>query len=959
MAQRLPGMKVYGQFDGYPADIGYLINQDEKGNIWLGSDKGAIRFDGARFRVFDERDGLRDKEILLAIPCDSGSVIFLPVLNNISRFRKDQADTTIDFSLIGNKHLNNGFYDSFSRNLWIADQENEGFIYRLDGSTLQKVPVNIDVPFQVETIIDNRLYVDYLLEDSHDRSIGIYDLQTKECTALQWKRPLGNGKYAFSQDGKYLAIFSKEKSLLEIYRLLERGKLAYLCGLPLNRELGEIYFDSNHRLWVHFADKGMQYWGRVDQLEETTKAWTFLEDVAVNGVFIDRDDNLWITTRHEGLLFISSRHWENTRRLNELGLLSFRPSAIHKDAAGRLFVGHLFKPQLVIIEHGRTRFIQLDETGAVGVQRIVPLRGRVGVINGGILHLFDEKLNPTTLRIAGAMKDVVSYGERGILLASHKDILHYPCVEKDCEPRSIFAGRVSALEVLADSSIFIGTPNGLYEKQSLDSPAVLVKDSALSKAHISDIVSWKENVFIGTAQQGLYVYNFSTGHFRQLTIKGMEANYIRRIHAENDSTYCLATDQGAFEFTFDEHFNASVSRAFTFFDGLPAANVSDILINDSLVYVTTSEGLGVIRRKREKMLSQKMPVWVMKVSIKDKTIYFPEHLNLSYNENEFSLSLGAPAFDHVGRLNFQYRFATGGAWISSDGAVINFNGLQAGDHKLEFRLRGADAQYQDSLSTLNIHIEPAFWQTWWFRTLFWLAISFLFLLGIYLWVERRKNRRIRKEQQKTKLAELELEAIKAQINPHFIYNCLNSIQYFIYNKKSEEAKEYLQLFASLIRQTMRYSQETFITLEAERDYLSNYLELERMRFKEKLNYSIVFSEQLSMSRMLPSMLLQPYIENAIKHGIAKVEGEGALILSFKRAANEDLLVSIEDNGPGFSESSNNGWGLRLSASRVHAYNQLFNLGVQLKVSDRNVVGEQEKTGCKIELRIPVYENSGL
>jgi LytS/YehU family sensor histidine kinase len=199
-----------------------------------------------------------------------------------------------------------------------------------------------------------------------------------------------------------------------------------------------------------------------------------------------------------------------------------------------------------------------------------------------------------------------------------------------------------------------------------------------------------------------------------------------------------------------------------------------------------------------------------------------------------------------------------------------------------------------------------------------------------------------KMQDKKRLAELELEAIKAQINPHFIYNCLNSIQYLNYKAEHEQAQQYLDLFARLIRMTMQYSQQAFIPIREEIDYLSLYLQLEKLRFKDKMHYRIHIEDGINKEAVLPAMLIQPYVENALKHGIAGKE-KGEIVICFWEEAGK-LQITVQDNGPGFAGLKRQGaLGLRLAGTRAASYNELFNLNINIHCynkqdMDSNVTG---------------------
>ncbi|MGB0176606.1 MAG: sensor histidine kinase, partial [Owenweeksia sp.] len=293
-------------------------------------------------------------------------------------------------------------------------------------------------------------------------------------------------------------------------------------------------------------------------------------------------------------------------------------------------------------------------------------------------------------------------------------------------------------------------------------------------------------------------------------------------------------------------------------------------------------------------------------------------------------------------------------WYSTLMPELSLNDLPPGNYTLKLATAGTTAEYY---TALPISIHPAFWQQNWFLlTVIVFSITILILI-IRSLITRSKARAFRKMENRKRLAQLELEAIKAQINPHFIYNCLNSIQYFTQLGDPEKADKYIKTFAALLRQTMQISQETFITIDKEIVYLDSYLQMEKMRFKDKLSYSIHVPREL-YDEKIPAMMLQPFIENAIKHGIVPLAGKGELQISFGRRGKDAIEIRIEDNGPGWKPeaSPDPHLGLRLASSRADTYNQLFEMGIYVNIIDKSTSGG-EQTGTIIELLIPIQHES--
>jgi tetratricopeptide (TPR) repeat protein len=209
-------------------------------------------------------------------------------------------------------------------------------------------------------------------------------------------------------------------------------------------------------------------------------------------------------------------------------------------------------------------------------------------------------------------------------------------------------------------------------------------------------------------------------------------------------------------------------------------------------------------------------------------------------------------------------------------------------------------------------------------------LSLLLLRNILL---KRRNEKLKNEnihrELNHKSMEMEMQSLRAQMNPHFIFNCLNSINRFIMKNESQAASDYLTQFSRLIRLVLNNSKKSWIPLEDEVDMLRLYLDMEKLRFKDAFNYLLVFEEDLDSSAVsIPPLLLQPFVENAVWHGLMHKKGNGLVTISFKVEKNI-LYCTIVDNGVGRaaaaaagSKSSQNhkSLGIRITRERLALIN---------------------------------------
>ncbi|MBK6937386.1 MAG: histidine kinase [Chitinophagaceae bacterium] len=259
------------------------------------------------------------------------------------------------------------------------------------------------------------------------------------------------------------------------------------------------------------------------------------------------------------------------------------------------------------------------------------------------------------------------------------------------------------------------------------------------------------------------------------------------------------------------------------------------------------------------------------------------------------------------------------------------------------------------ITQINFRIKTPFWR----NPIFWTILA-LVIFGIILYLQQLRNKRrqeaaLIKLQTEKRITELEMQALKAQINPHFVFNCLNSIKGFIYEKDYRQADKYLDKFSELMRSTIDNSDAAIISLSDEIKYLDNYLQLEKLRFSDKFEYTVAVDSMIDKDiYFVPAMLLQPYVENAIRHGMRFLEERKGQITIIAKREKEYLVLEIDDNGIGREKASvlksrqhteYQSRGMTISKRRAELYS------IQQEIVDkRDEAGNS--TGTTIIIKIP-------
>jgi len=248
-----------------------------------------------------------------------------------------------------------------------------------------------------------------------------------------------------------------------------------------------------------------------------------------------------------------------------------------------------------------------------------------------------------------------------------------------------------------------------------------------------------------------------------------------------------------------------------------------------------------------------------------------------------------------------------------------------------------------------------------------LLVIFLIIgMAIIIIIARKQkiSQQLKEAQLQARINDANLAALSSQMNPHFIFNCLNSIRLYAEQNNVEAAGEYLSMFAQLIRNTLHNARREKILLQDELDSMGLYLKLEAMRFKEKLKYQIVVDDNVDVDFVeIPPMLVQPYIENAIWHGLMHKEDGGTIRLHFKQSTDDVLIVTVEDNGVGRQNSANIKWvaltkqksyGTQITSERIALINEKYHINATVQTTDlRN--NKNEPCGTLVTLKIPLNE----
>lgn len=296
---------------------------------------------------------------------------------------------------------------------------------------------------------------------------------------------------------------------------------------------------------------------------------------------------------------------------------------------------------------------------------------------------------------------------------------------------------------------------------------------------------------------------------------------------------------------------------------------------------------------------------------------------MPYNKNTISIGFEPQNAQYPNKLEYRYKLiglrnSNWSKWTKDKN--INLTYLPNGNYKIRLETKDLNSGIISYNDILRIMITPPFWETWWFL----LGSLFLFLFVAYI-IYIIRIRSVKKQEQakaeiQKRLAETKMEALQSQMNPHFIFNAMNSIQNYIIDNNVDDALMYMGEFSKLIRQTLNNSSKLRINLSDEIQYLQSYIALENMRLKNKVIVELHIDNDLDLFETeIPPMLIQPFIENVFVHAFDSNSKKPTLRVSFKQI-EDFLFCEIEDNGKGMATENlnklNTSKGIKLAKERI-------------------------------------------
>lgn len=947
-----PVFRNFGVEQGLPSSEVYHAIQDSRGFIWFGTDMGVSRYDGAEFQNFDLEDGLTDNTVFEIYEDHRGRIWFLTLTLELAYYQKGTitpyAHNDKIRQITGTTrrvYQKSSFMVDSSGSLYLAIKTTG--LYRIDSAGRVKKLDNTSSKDMEVFEIEDRLLIPKTssIHTVHDDLILHKNGIPRHYRTDSFPKKPIHRAYGLKRGRRKLIYF--DRHLLEF-----KG-----TDIQSFRRHGEVVWlgsDQNDRIWVG-TTKGAVVYERFTLKAKTKR---YLKDYTVSSVLQDHEGGVWFTTLHNGVFYAPNFQIETYT--TEEGLASGTIEELASDSGGGIWLGYS-EPRVGRLKDNR--FIHYSvphRAGQPGIACMYYDHYRKRLWLGRWEQLFYLDLTKSQGRVKSSpgqrqLKSIYVEGKE-YWLGATQNLLHYDGDKRvySSVASQQFRHQIEALYHKSDT-LFVGTLEGLWAYAG-EQYHHLGGENDLLYHRITNIEPGGGGLLLGTRGAGLLIRK--GGEIYQITQQeGLISNSIKTITTWDDFIW-LATNRGISRVKLKdlekgdyEVFNLSQ------YNGLPSPEINDIEVRDSFLYVASNEGLTCFNMKRVGPNSYAPRIYVKNIKVNQQDTVIKNTYHLESDQNFLTLQYKGLSYRQTGHLKYQYRMlGLDSSWQETKRRVKSFTTLPPGHYIFQVKASNEDGIWSRQPLTLEFFIAKPYWQTWWFISLMVVGVSGLVWGLVHYRIRMIKRRR----QLLQDINEYKQKMLRQQMNPHFIFNTLNSIQYFLLDDDTSSSLTYLSKFAKLMRIVLDNSQQTFISIEEEIRGLRLYLELEALRFEDSFDYDIIIDEDINtFEYKIPALLLQPYVENSIRHGLLHKKGRGYLKVSMTKGA-DCLLCMIEDNGIGRKKANeikmNQGafqqsLGSKITEDRIDILNSLYNNEIDIKYVD--LQDERgDPTGTRVEITLP-------
>ncbi|MDB5276253.1 MAG: hypothetical protein JWR61_1208 [Ferruginibacter sp.] len=958
--------KNFTQEEGLPSNEAYYIFEDSRHYIWIATDLGVVRFNGKKMEQFDLPDN-----VVFKIKEDSkGRIWFFSHTAQLAYFENEKIHPYKFNAEIRSRIKNIGIIEAYvdnAENITLNSSIDSNYVITSDGiihAFNHNIWDKVSTEFLIDQVTGKNCTIQKTVSGGSGSDTVILHVK-KNNRITTWSIPI-----KFNPSPHYGAISNNAREIFFFAGSMV-GKLrpdgTYLIA-KMPYDILSLCLASG-RLWIGIRKGGAIPVNPVS-LKET--APPILSDKSVSCINTDYEGGMWFSTLENGIFYVKNPGIFRIKNTDETNsdisrMLNINDSIFVYSSLSGLYKFDGMKSDLLLnLKYYTNTDILIDKN------KILYYFG--GLVRGNqIVKPTDPNLNLIYLIASPAegiiKNDTIIFSDANSLRQYKTDFGAFnrkPFLDVNYIRSKKILDKPSKAYLDSNSNIWAGNNDGLYKSNGTWDTLVKYKpSSALLNKGISCIRQLDNGLMaIGIRQEGIALLKDTTiiATFTEAT--GLLSDKIKYIlpianklwvATAKGISVIVITGYNPVKYTItqigknDGFFNLTINQLIKYQDNIVAA---------------TSSGLYFINEP-DKFLDKVLPVipfYITSVSTSSTDTSAVNAISLPYSKNRLLIQYSAVSFNVADEISYLYRLDNSDStWSATTNNELLIDNLKPGTYNFQIKAVALHQKRSSEIITLKITIEKPWWQNNWLR----LILAILLPLLVYIYFRKRIEKIRREEKRKTtlygRIHELEQAAFRSQMNPHFIFNCLTSIQQLILKGNKMEASEYLVKFARLIRKTMDLSLVPFITINGEIEYLTEYLMLEQLRMPGQFTYKLTVANIDEPDKMqIPNMMLQPLIENSIRHGIKPLENRKGMLTVHFELNHEFVKCTVTDNGVGrdnINDFKNNlyaehkSYGMDIIKKRLSVITEINQLEMEFEIKDLHL-DNGLSAGTQVIIQLP-------
>ena len=953
--QEIP-YKHFESENGLASSEVYNMYLDKTGYIWFATNKGISRFDGKEFENFTTKDGLPENSHVRIFQDTNGRIWFSSYSGYLSYFENERIfahPLNYDIGVKSNNYYTDFLYTDSLGVMWFAPSKGRLFnVY--EGRSVSEVDTAELKRNGASMLIRQVPEGSFMLKLNY----GKPPLKHGSAPEIEVD---GNDTYLYLDEvvdnvriQRYLHRISDSETLLSVDNIaiyIKDGKVADYK--KFDTDITSIYCDNTGSFWISHLFEGVHIFSNKSFSEEKR---TLLEGITISSIKQDREGNYWVSTVENGVFFYPSfafLNYDLSDINNNSSVLAF--DVVGNDMYFSTYDKKVFKAK---VNGKRLTDIKPYELEDLIISPVMDIycesENSIWIVGTQSINYNASGRKRSNITAPVDFFRIMKGSDDMVYLTRAQGFVGFKHKRKVFDYRYERYYVPTAIAEAPNGVLWLGSLDGLYYfKNNRLKYHGHVHD--VFKSRIADIQFTPNRHWVATWGAGLAIVENDS--IMVLTEEnGIRSDFVNVMYADNDSVMWIGTNKGLNKVTYPTNGKVQISK-YSRSDGLPSNEIKGVKRHNGILWVATTQGLTAFSDKEFRSPKVAPMVKFEKIIVNNTDTVILDSYVLSHKNNSLTFNYSAIGYRNPERMQFRYRLeGHDPSIVYTKNTYVQYNNLNPGNYVFYVNSSDDHGNWSSEPTKVQITIKRPYYATSWFILLLVFLIASIIVIVSYSIINYYRI----EADTKKKLMMAEQKALRSQMNPHFLFNALNSIKRFILDNDSDAADDYLTGFAMLMRKVLNNSKEYTISLPEEIETLKLYLNLEMMRFDERFKYHIHVEAKLPLYKMMiPPMIIQPYLENAIWHGLMPKKGEGSLYISFTGQSESHFRVSIVDNGIGRNKSSamkpknskHQSTGLKNIDERIGLLNKVNKVNIRSEILDM-YDKDNKASGTKIVIDIP-------